>query len=193
MLGIQERKIVGAYSLWLKDIPFLFTHAGLRPAMMQRLIDHAPPHADIAHGMLFFDSIINNKLITSIQKCTTDIANSLQPCLLNDEIFQAGPERHGRSIGGSYWTDFQVLKESAQNDPLGTNPFIQIVGHSIGMGKIRHTSTMNAVCVDVGIYLGGRAYLEIGGDGHLTAIESMKQNKTKQWQRTDLSKQYCMK
>jgi hypothetical protein len=102
-------------------------------------------------------------------------------------VFEAGPDRGGEGLGGPFWTDFHTILESAETTDVPPT-FIQIVGHTMawcynprierelqvypgddvaecGMGLIRATPQLDTICVDGGMYAGGRAFLEIGHDG----------------------------
>ena len=39
--------------------------------------------------------------------------------------------------------------------------YVQVVGHSVSVGRIRSTKYAEAICVDAGMYIGGRAFLII--------------------------------
>jgi hypothetical protein len=156
--GISGGFIRGAFSTCIRGTMFLFTHAGLRPAMMEsikRLLDtEYLAAAD-------YEKYINSKLTEVIQRCS---ASTSKLCELNDQLFQAGPERGGRGIGGPFWTDFDVLQK-ADRDSAAATDFVQVVGHSIELNRIRVTVANSAICVDAGMFLGGRAYLELIDSG----------------------------
>jgi hypothetical protein len=135
-------------------------------------------------------SYINEVLVRAIGSCQNKV------CTLKDAIFQAGPERGGSSIGGSYWTDFQVLQNAANSNVNSFNyvqKYIQIVGHSVEIGKIRVTSNAEAVCVDAGMYTNGRAYLVIDKyDGRFRAHEKdMESAAPDSWIINDITKEIC--
>ena len=66
---------------------------------------------------------------------------------------------------------------------------IQVVGHSIGLNRIRTTKLMQAIGIDSGMYLGGRSFLEINANGRFLAHEKTKD--TKVWNARDLTKELC--
>lgn len=95
------------------------------------------------------------------------------------------------NIGGPFWTDFKVLQQTAIT---ATAPpaFIQIVGHSIELNHVRATASMAAIGVDAGMFIGGRAYLEISPDGHFRAYEKDKSSSLKNmWKMKDLTSLEC--
>jgi hypothetical protein len=75
--------------------------------------------------------------------------------LPSEELFEAGPERGGRHIGGPFWTDFKVLQKeydqqhassSGVSGGSGTGvegdvamEMMQVVGHTAQHGSFRGT------------------------------------------------------
>jgi hypothetical protein len=113
-------------------------------------------------------------------------------CPFDDELFDAGPDREGSAIGGPIWTDFSVLELAADKHRFPKN-IVQIVGHTLPRcyrddaltshtnsddnkcdeHLIRHTEMLSAICVDAGMFLGARAYLELNQDAAVTAFEEL--------------------
>ena len=139
----------------------------------------------------FIAKYMNDNLQKDLKKCV----GAQEMCSLKTDLYGAGPERGGGSVGGPYWTDFRVLEiASSQSGETSYAPFVQIVGHTVKRGQIRHTRGLQAICIDHGMFIGGRAYLEITKEGRFTAHE--KQNidgpKNKQkWACRDLSSVAC--
>ena len=74
-------------------------------------------------------------------------------------------------------------------DPFGVWPVVQVVGHSLELGSIRATEGLLAVCVDVGLYLGGQGFLEVLPTGHFWAHE--KEKAQEKWAAKDLTSIMC--
>mmetsp|Transcript_25384 Transcript_25384/g.42311 ORF Transcript_25384/g.42311 Transcript_25384/m.42311 type:complete len:492 (-) Transcript_25384:70-1545(-) len=114
------------------------------------------------------------------------------PCSkFTNQVFDAGPDRGGTGIGGPLWVDFSTLEATAEQQ-LHPRHFLQVVGHTMAycydprrpgvhppilqaecsLGLVRATAGLYSVCVDGGMYLGGRTFLEIGGrDAHFRAYQ----------------------
>jgi hypothetical protein len=190
---IQNNLLLGAFSYVSHGVPLLFSHAGLRPDMKDVVVNTISKSRSLAAGdvdEVMVASYINEVLVRAIGSCQNKV------CTLKDAIFQAGPERGGSSIGGSYWTDFQVLQNAANSNVNSFNyvqKYIQIVGHSVEIGKIRVTSNAEAVCVDAGMYANGRAYLVIDKyDGRFRAHEKdMESAAPDSWIINDITKEIC--
>lgn len=141
-------------------------------------------------------------------------------CNFKGDIYTAGPDRGGseQEIGGVFWTDYSVLtKEAAairrrliNGDSLDADqqveinrsiaasavddtlwPFAQVVGHTMVTSRVRSVEGVLSVCIDVGIVMGGRGYLEIKPSGRF--ISHVKNLKTKKWEVDDLMERYCPK
>ena len=67
----------------------------------------------------------------------------------------------------------------------------QVVGHTIHKGKIVPTRRLGAVGVDAGLYLGGRAFLEISPDARFYGWEKKPGKGVGGWARRDLTAQVC--
>jgi hypothetical protein len=207
--GVLKGNVVGSHHLSIRDQDILFTHSGIRPDFFKYLkIYDIENSIDIA-------AYINRKLTESIKACGD---NNYQ-CQLDDEVFEAGKDRGGSHIGGPFWTDFSVISKAAEN--LRTPPdMIQVVGHSaahcydprrLGMhplptepgcekGLIRVSNALAAVCVDGGMYMGARSFLEISPQGRFRAwerkyedddVDSMMSQTTPQWVVRDLTAEVC--
>lgn len=105
--------------------PILFVHAGLRPAMLDRLMLRgfdgelgftSLPNATLASRVA---DRISVALAAAVGKCARSnetTATARRHCLtLSDrnELFSAGPDRRGRGLGGPFWTDWSVLRRAA--------------------------------------------------------------------------------
>jgi len=173
-----------------KGVELFFSHAGLRPQMLNMLMARIraaegldasavrPPH---------IAEFLNNKLVADIRAC----ASSTARCRLQDAIYSAGKERGGIGIGGPFWTDWSILEQVAQEDP---QPFAwtQIVGHTPVVSKIRFAKGLSAICVDVGIYLGGAGWLEHHTSGHFVSTVNSPKG-TSRWMRQDITNEMCSK
>ena len=61
------------------------------------------------------------------------------------------------------------------------------------LGLTRATADLSAVCVDGGMYLGARTFLEIGTDNHFRAYERRGAEGKVPWKMTDFTKDLCGK
>ncbi len=68
------------------------------------------------------------------------------------------------------------------------------------LGLVRAAANMQAVCIDGGMYVGARAYLEINSAGHFLAHQMIEEKgssvlwpgaKTTRWVMRDLSEETC--
>lgn len=59
------------------------------------------------------------------------------------------------------------------------------------LGLVRTAKHLQSVCVDGGMYLGARAFLEIGCDAHFRAHEYYESKQSKGFQVKDLSNIAC--
>ena len=219
MEEIKSGAVKGAHALdTAEGLSVFFVHAGLRPEMIDLLRQTVPAltgkttatgssdntEVEEAHVLA---SYINAKLLDDINSC-----QGAARCKLGDIIYSAGPERGGNQVGGPYWTDFSVLEkahgaEVAKPEPHFT-PYVQVVGHTVGMNEIRATRGLGAVCTDAGMMYGGRAFLEIDAGRfvayekeeekqHQTQHEQAKQDRTvsvvteRKWFVRDLTLEVC--
>ncbi len=87
---ILGRRVVGAFVHRIDGVPILFTHAGVGPDFHEHI------HESFATNFTV-DSIeqyINSRLVSSAAKCTQ------YPCKFKGEVFDSGPDRGGKGIGG---------------------------------------------------------------------------------------------
>lgn len=61
------------------------------------------------------------------------------------------------------------------------------------LGLTRPTADLSAVCVDGGMYLGARTFLEIGTDNHFRSFERRGEEGVVPWKVTDFTKDLCGK
>ena len=180
--AILEDRQHAAYVHTVGEMSILFIHAGLRPEMMsylQQKLSNSSADAIADH--------MNSVLVEHTFRCP----GFGKRCAFDDEIFEAGPDRGGKSIGGPFWTDMSIIEQADRDGRLNTD-FIQVVGHSVAdcykkyrgvsehpppdstgceLGLVRRTKDMNAVCVDGGMYLGARTFLEISSQGSFISYE----------------------
>lgn len=216
--AIASGALVGAYAHWVNGLPLVFVHAGLRPAML----DHIATTIGTSTTDIDSETVvnyINDRVVSVMNECTdkggSDELRRSSLCQFKetDPLFQSGPERGNKkrgAIGGPFWTDYSVLE--AVEAPLNvTKPtsFVQIVGHTIHFGKIKTTRLFGSVGIDAGMYIGGRAFLEVTPDARFYAVEKQQQKRqqhqqnkedggdletdsdTTQWNRRDLTASIC--
>lgn len=174
--GVLSRNILGAYVLTFNSLKILFTHSGLRKAMMtwiwnQLKITDIGPHE--------MENYINKEVFDIVSNCQL----SPPTCHFRSPLFDAGPDRHGQGLGGPFWTDYSVIQKESPSlnwpwnpsrDWNSSIPFIQIVGHTPAQGdswKIRSSANLASICVDVGMVFGGRGYLHLDSQSHFWAWE----------------------
>ena len=93
-------------------------------------------------------------------------------CRFSHPVFESGPERGGKGIGGPFWTDFGALA----NEPVPISDAVQIVGHSAApcdvadsleqCQPIRPSADASTIDVDVAMFWGNRAFLEFTSHGN---------------------------
>jgi hypothetical protein len=183
---IMAGNVVGAFAVdpAFKGHRILFSHAGLRPQMYNQLSARisqsrgermtTPSARDLA---LF----INTKLLFDVNRCAAIGAR----CMLKDAIYGVGAERGGYEVGGCFWTDWSVLQKSKPVDEGLT----QVVGHSLEKSTIRSLPNVEAICIDVALYLNGQGYLELTSAGHFVAHEKRKRG----WHARDLTQEACIR
>ena len=149
-------RVQGAFAIG----PYLFSHAGFRPAMIDEIDETSAEK---------LAERVNTALRDAVAKCSENT------CAFAGPLFSAGPDRGGRGIGGPFWTDFSVLS-TARGLP---KDLIQVVGHSPPRCKawkssscepIRSRPDLGAIVVDAGLskaYASNRAFLEILTNGRL--------------------------
>lgn len=164
----------------------LFSHAGLRPQMYNQLSARiAQPRGEkmTTPTASSIASFINSKLLLDVSRCSA----SGSRCMLKDAIYGVGAERGGYEIGGCFWTDWSVLQRSKPVDEGLT----QIVGHSLEKSSIRSLPDVEAICIDVALYLNGQGYLELTSAGHFMAHEY--KSKVTGWSSRDITQEACMR
>ena len=218
LISLMKKEILsgavkGAHAAVKDGLSLLFIHAGLRPAMIDKLRQTVPAlqsPSELEESVIIAD-YINAMLVSDLQSCR----EGTMRCKLENIVYSAGPERGGNQLGGPYWTDFSVLQEahktqvasmslsSSSSDRVsdssghGLTDWVQVVGHSVEINEIRATRGLGAVCTDAGMMYGGRAFLEVK-EGRFIAFEkeetSMKVAATAfnaKWYRRDLTEAAC--
>eukprot|EP01031_Cornospumella_fuschlensis_P025996 gene25996-31391_t len=196
---IVSGAVRGAYLHTINTTPIIFVHAGFSPAYLQylRKQDIQTPPQLVNHT--------HNQLVQAIKRCDGF------PCrTIKGEVFDAGPDRGGSGVGGPFWTDFGVLERAVQSKQ-GPRDFLQIVGHTMAfcyskrqpdvhppdyqaecsLGLVRSTDDLSGVCVDGGMFLGARAFLEITPAGHMVAYERRGKEGEVPWKIRDLTAETC--
>ncbi|CAM9826070.1 unnamed protein product, partial [Ectocarpus fasciculatus] len=96
--SIMEGTVQAAFNKALHGINLLFVHAGFR----KKFVDTVLPANFQGNEAKFLAQYTNKMLTKETTKC--DESNAIY-CSIRGDIFDAGPERGGRSIGGPFWTD----------------------------------------------------------------------------------------
>jgi hypothetical protein len=218
--NVFNNNVNGAFLHKFLGENLIFVHAGFRPNYITLLNKYLLNNAIDGNILSLTPELLvehaNNELKEAFSKCPV---GDYKPCSLENPIFQAGPDRGGREIGGPFWTDFRLLREYSdklvKNMTIGEgnmevfSNMIQIVGHSMAhcydprkpnnhpprrqgecLELIRGTSGLAAICVDGGMYSGARTYLEIGIDGHFRAYERYGDYDTP-WTYKDMTEELC--
>lgn len=177
--GISNESIIGSYVRDMEGVPLMFVHAGFRKEM----IDFMKKKYSIT-GTANELSYYTNKVLKDVIVKQSEASVISLPRGPDDELFEAGPERGGRRIGGPYWTDFRVLQQEGLSGHSEA-PFsmMQIVGHTAKRGSFRGSEGMSALCIDTAMYTGMSTYLEIGYDKHFRIYMW----KNDHWQTQDVS------
>ena len=210
MVDVLRGDVQGAFYMdHFRGIPVLLTHAGVRGRMKAHiestLATFNPPTEDYSQANSANASVIakyiNDRLYRDVLECSRalghfDTYRGPINCrrYFTDKIYTAGPERGGRDVGGSFWTDFSVLmKESSSTE----SDFIQIVGHTVKVGEIRSSRFLRSICVDAGMMVGGRAYLQLSQregrflSHHWRRVDSAAGLGKGEWVTTDMNGEYC--
>jgi hypothetical protein len=87
---IKTNKLVGSYVVNINGIPLLFSHAGYSPAFLKYLKEKIK----VADNVDAIANYTNTELIKDVNKCL------FKKCSLKGELYDAGPERYGKGIGG---------------------------------------------------------------------------------------------
>lgn len=198
---LAGRIVGGAYAFQVAGIPILASHAGLQPVMISSLLKQAIPggyknYDKDANSFKELSSteqidLLADQINSIVKKNVQDCQNHLR-CTFENAIYMAGPERGGApgSVGGPFWTGFEVM-EAVDRSPESPSPFVQVVGHTIKMNRVRSTLNLGSICVDVGMYEGGRGYLEILPSGRFIAHSKKKNGNIGVWEQLDLSSAVC--
>jgi hypothetical protein len=88
---ILQKKVLGAYVHILNRIPILFVHAGYSQAFLYHL--KKTKAVDVINAKTIAN-YTNTMLQKSMQKCRKF------PCQMTEEVFEAGPDRGGKGVGG---------------------------------------------------------------------------------------------
>jgi hypothetical protein len=110
--SILRNKVRGAYYRTLHGVDLLFTHSGFRQDM-KRLVLGSSPLPDGTSEAKALVEFTNKLLFDSVKRCSHEDAI----CKMRHEVFEAGPERGGASIGGPFWTDFSVIEAEEASKP----------------------------------------------------------------------------
>lgn len=108
--SILKKKVRGAFHRKVHGVDLLFSHSGFRTEMKDLVLAAASPlpaGTSEAHALA---EHTNKLLFDAVKKCSHEDA----ACKMRHEVFEAGPERGGSSIGGPFWTDFSVLQAEEQ-------------------------------------------------------------------------------
>lgn len=202
-----------AYAHMRHEIPLLFVHAGIRPTFYKHLQKTLHPNkVNPVLSALEIALYANVQLKQDFGTCTALPCQSKKSAA--NQLYEAGPDRGGAGIGGPLWTDFSMLEDAAKHNKEPKH-FIQVVGHTMAFcysprqinvhpsshiaecsaGLVRASHKLQSVCVDGGMYLGARAYLELTKDAHFVAHERYVGDKKKveydTYQQRDLTKAVC--
>lgn len=88
---IQSGAVLGVYVHRIADVPILFIHAGIRPKFADYLKETAIPGDFTAESIAEY---VNGMLKFSAFQCSTP------PCKFEGELYDSGPDRGGKGIGG---------------------------------------------------------------------------------------------
>ncbi|MBI4291037.1 MAG: metallophosphoesterase [Betaproteobacteria bacterium] len=124
---------------------YLFTHAGLRTEIRERLLANEARKAGVGEPEVLADRI-NRILMDAVTS-----GNYLDP------IFHVGHSRGGpHPVGGIFWEDASEIKSSAQSGGI-----LQVFGHTV-QKQIQISRCASLVAIDIGMHhYGGRAYLKL--------------------------------
>ncbi|MCX5815402.1 MAG: metallophosphoesterase [Proteobacteria bacterium] len=139
----------------------LYTHAGLRSAIREILVDELkdekPKLKTSSIDLFLLSDHINGIFREAVEKDD----------LKRHPIFHVGRDRGGYDpVGGIFWCDFSSLSPSVEAWEIP-----QIFGHTpTGKSGVRTAHGLKLIDVDAGmcrVYGGERVYLEISPEGHL--------------------------
>ena len=168
----------GAVRAAYTDGKRMFTHAGLRSGLRERLMAEIIP-----------DALALETEDVDLDMLTERINNIFKKRVRSGELhghplFNVDRERGGRDpFGGIFWGDYSLISESERAWKVP-----QIFGHTpSGKNNVQHKWDLNLINVDAGMcehYGGFRVYLEI--DAKETIVEYSKK-KTGHWGKTVLT------
>ncbi len=153
---VMEGRLLAAYT----DGQRLFSHAGLRSFIRQKLIEEMDVGSkvnDDPRGLTQLVDYINRLFREAV------VADDIQ----GHPLFWVSPSRGGAdAVGGIFWNDWYDNGESEEADSIA-----QVFGHTPSHdGRLRATPCLKLIDVDGGmtaVYGGNRMYLEILHDGKL--------------------------
>jgi hypothetical protein len=124
---------------------YLFTHAGVRPEIGERLLANGVRETGTSEAEALADRI-NEILIDAVTSGD-----------YSDSIFHVGHSRGGpHSFGGIFWEDASEIRSSAQAGGI-----FQVFGHTV-QKQIQISTCASRVAIDIGMHhYGGRAYLTV--------------------------------
>ncbi len=112
----------------------LVVHAGLRPAMLQYLLDTKQQQQPSSSSSSSTENIkynmnnvpadvvatwINQEVKNDVCQCVDELSHNPQPyghlakCKFKGNLYSAGSDRGGIGLGGVFWTDYRYLAEIA--------------------------------------------------------------------------------
>ena len=98
--SILDGRLIGSYLHHVNDLPLVFVHAGFRPEYLEHVASTADAKtashkSNLPTAPEYLVDHINKLVMASIRECRG------YSCLFEDEAFQAGSDRGGRSKEGS--------------------------------------------------------------------------------------------
>lgn len=139
----------------------LYSHAGLRSAIREILVDKLKPAKPKSKSnkinLSLLSGYINRIFKESVEKNDLD----------QHPIFHVGHERGGNDpVGGIFWCDFSTISPSVEASIIP-----QIFGHTpTRKNGVKTAHGLKLIDVDAGmcrVFGGARVYLEITPEGHL--------------------------
>ncbi len=108
--SISSGTVRGSYHTQLHGEDILFVHAGFRRKMKAMIL----PKSGVENEAAFLANYVQTALRNEVQKC---LGSGTFCSSLKGEVFGAGPERGGRSVGGPFWTDYSVIHSEESDRP----------------------------------------------------------------------------
>jgi hypothetical protein len=161
MAELKEEIARGDVMASYHDDERLYSHAGLRSAIREILMDEMKPAKSKSKtnriNLFLLSDYINKIFKESVQKNDLD----------RHPIFQVGHERGGDApVGGIFWCDFSSISPSMEAAIIN-----QIFGHTpTRKNAVKTAHGLKLIDVDAGmcqVFGGARVYLEITPEGHL--------------------------